>query len=194
MTQAKNATLVAPSPLRLPSHQDRPLRVELFDDALRNASRSNSPSVSVDQLPLYPTITEVSRAYKLNKEQHDSFAICATALLNTWKSAYLGEGVRLKHVMTGAGGCGKSEVIKALMSFSQLWNRPNAVRTIAATGIAAVNVNGRTIHSALELSIKIPKGGNEKTKPSQALKDSWYPSSESSVKSAFSSISLILTS
>jgi len=155
--------------------------VHLYDDAVRNAGIhfQHAEPLPIDQLPIYPTINQVSTCYKLNKDQHNSFAIFASALLQTWKARHIGQpenddAIRIKHVMSGAGGTGKSEVIKALISFCELWLKPQAVRTIAATGIAAVNVFGRTIHSSLNLSIKVPKGGHEKKPVDKALKNFWY--------------------
>lgn len=158
----------------------RPLTVQLFDDALRD-SGFRDPSEHfrpLDQLSMYPSITAVSLAFNLNEAQHKSFSTFASTLLQTWRSIHTNSDVpnpnRLKHVMNGAGGTGKSEVIKALQSFAILWGQPKAVKTIASTGIAAVNVCGRTIHSALELSINIPKSGYEKKKPTPDLITSWY--------------------
>ena len=50
--------------------------------------------------------------------------------------------------MTGAGGTGKSEVVKALREFSQRWGIADALCVTATTGIAACVVHGMTWHKA----------------------------------------------
>ncbi len=181
MAEARTKVLTTES-TKVPSSKTnpRPLSVQLFEDALRE-SRFRDPAVPsrpIDQLSMYPSITAVSLAFNLNEAQHKSFSTFASTLLQTWRSIHTNSDVpnpiRLKHIMNGAGGTGKSEVIKALQSFAILWSQPKAVKTIASTGIAAVNVSGRTIHSALELSINVPKSGCEKKKPSPELISSLY--------------------
>lgn len=176
----------APAPL-LPGNEDprnsfkfRTLKVEDFNQAITDSQRQveNSTMLRTEDLKPYPSISQVSQASKLNAKQHTSFAMAATSLLQTWRSIDLGgdqlPAVQLAHILNGEGGVGKSHVIKALQRFSALWGKPNAVKTLAMTGIAAVNVGGRTIHSGLDLSIKIPTDGHEDRKVKQGLVDSWY--------------------
>jgi hypothetical protein len=177
------------------AYTTRPFSVLLFDEALRDATRSfpeQSPA-ELQALSLYPTIAATSKAHKLNEKQHRAFNLCASALVRTWKRI---EGTanprdeltatavnaedehQLRLIINGEGGTGKSTVVQAVLAFVSLWNRPSAVRTIAATGIAAVNISGRTIHSALELSISVTKSGHEKKPPSKQLIKEWcaFPS------------------
>jgi hypothetical protein len=180
------AARTAPAPL-LPGNENlknpfklRPLKVEDFNQAIADCQSQvgNSTPLSTEDLKPYPSISQVSQASKLNAKQHTSFAMAATALLQTWRSIDFGgdqpPAVQLAHILNGEGGVGKSHVIKALQRFSALWGKSNAVKTLAMTGIAAVNVGGRTIHSGLDLSIKIPTDGHEVGKVKQALVDSWY--------------------
>lgn len=159
----------------------RRLTVEDFNQAIADSQRLEggiSTPLSTEDLKPYPSISQVSQASKLNEKQHTSFSMAATALLQTWRSIDLGgnqpPAVQLLHILNGEGGVGKSHVIKALQRFSALWGKPNAAKTLAMTGIAAVNVGGRTLHSGLDLSIKIPTDGHEAGKVKQTLIDSWY--------------------
>ena len=50
--------------------------------------------------------------------------------------------------LTGAGGTGKSEVVKALREFSQRWGIADMLCVTATTGIAACVIGGMTWHKA----------------------------------------------
>lgn len=155
------------------NQKSRSLSVEDFDKAINDVNRTTF--ISPDQLKPYPTIAQVSSASKLNEKQQRSFILCATALLKTWKSFEDDEtqSDQFLHILNGEGGVGKSYVIKALQLLASLWGKPSAIKTVAPTGIAAVNVEGSTVHSSLELSIKTPIDGHEKVPPSKGLAISW---------------------
>ncbi|OWY96602.1 hypothetical protein PHMEG_00033095 [Phytophthora megakarya] len=53
----------------------------------------------------------------------------------------------------GEAGTGKSTVVDALLTFAQKWGRTGSVETLAFTGVAAINIHGRTIHSARNLKL-----------------------------------------
>jgi hypothetical protein len=57
-------------------------------------------------------------------------------------------------LLHGLGGTGKSRVISALVDLASSWQRSSAVVKVAPTGIAAVNINGATIHSGLGIAVK----------------------------------------
>ena len=47
--------------------------------------------------------------------------------------------------LSGQGGSGKSTVIKAVQRFADAWDMPNAVKTTATIGTAALNIGGCTV-------------------------------------------------
>ncbi len=53
--------------------------------------------------------------------------------------------------VSGEGGTGKSRVFEALLFLAAGWSQPDSILTVAPTGIAAVQVNGETVHSKLQL-------------------------------------------
>lgn len=53
----------------------------------------------------------------------------------------------------GEAGTGKSAFIAAILTFATLWGRRNTVETMAFTGLAALNVDGDTIHSQRGITI-----------------------------------------
>ena len=58
---------------------------------------------------------------------------------------------RLRTIVHGAGGCGKSVVLRALAH--QLRSAGKGVLIAAPTGVAAANVNGATLHSLCSLPV-----------------------------------------
>jgi hypothetical protein len=111
----------------------------------------------------------VSREFTLNAAQHTAFVHGATALLHSLverlalssqQQARLLPHMRclpfaadqarrqLLMCLTGAGGTGKSEVVKALREFAQSWGIADALCVTATTGIAACIVHGLTWHKA----------------------------------------------
>jgi ATP-dependent DNA helicase PIF1 len=53
----------------------------------------------------------------------------------------------------GEAGTGKSTVVDALLAFARLWGREGSVETMAFTGVAAINIKGKTMHSASNLKL-----------------------------------------
>ena len=51
-------------------------------------------------------------------------------------------------------GCGKSTVIKSFIEFVIKWKLEDRICLTGTTGVAAININGSTVHLALGLSIK----------------------------------------
>ena len=49
--------------------------------------------------------------------------------------------------MTGEGGTGKTRVIECITAVAELWGQPHSVVRAAATGGAAANIKGQTLHS-----------------------------------------------
>ena len=115
------------------------------------------------------SIDAVSAHFTLNTAQHTATCCAATALLHSLAkrlqlpdsemaklSPHMGcvptsdDGASRQLVMylTGAGGTGKSEVVKALREFAQRWGIADSLCVTATTGIAACIVHGMTWHKA----------------------------------------------
>ena len=52
-------------------------------------------------------------------------------------------------MILGMGGSGKSYIIQGWSALCFSWSRPNSMTTFAATGVAAINVDGDTIQSLI---------------------------------------------
>ncbi|ORZ34266.1 hypothetical protein BCR44DRAFT_1462011 [Catenaria anguillulae PL171] len=70
--------------------------------------------------------------------------------------------------LASEGGTGKSRVVHAVADFCNKWNRKQALKVMATTGIAAISVRGRTMHSALKLDVI---SGKQSTMDANKLKD-----------------------
>ncbi|TDL19357.1 hypothetical protein BD410DRAFT_694014, partial [Rickenella mellea] len=81
----------------------------------------------------------------LNDEQAVAFRIVAE------HSVQKDQKKPLKLYLGGAGGCGKSRVIDALSAWFRQLNQARRFRLTAYTGVAARNIGGMTLHSALSL-------------------------------------------
>ena len=103
-----------------------------------------------------------------------------TCSLSGLKKSMTKKGAKNNLVMflSGMGGTGKSEVIKAFVAFAKNisyvfgWNYDNdTVKITALTGAAACEIpNGRTLHSQACLSNnKITKGAKESWKSTKIL-------------------------
>jgi len=133
--------------------------------AVPGPSAAGAPAVDTDGL----SIGAVSAKYTLNTSQHTALCCCAGALLHSLAkrlklpesemaklSPHMGcvplsdDGASRQLVMylTGAGGTGKSEVVKALREFAQRWGIADSLCVTATTGIAACIVHGMTWHKA----------------------------------------------
>jgi DNA replication protein DnaC len=82
--------------------------------------------------------------FDLTSDQYDAFNIITSAISGGLRY----HGVRF--FVTGPGGTGKSYLLQAL----EYWfkSRAMAYLKMAPTGIAAINISGQTIHSALLIS------------------------------------------
>ena len=105
------------------------------------------------------SIEAISVRYGLNVQQHIAFVEMAVPLLKQFRDVALGQNTLKRAAdnpqkimfMGGAGGTGKSEVIKALCELAVSWGHPKAVLKLAPSGVAAVNIGGKTIHSGLHV-------------------------------------------
>ena len=84
--------------------------------------------------------------FDLTPDQYDAFNIITSTINGTFKS----HGAQF--FVTGPGGTGKSYLLQAL----EYWFKGRGLTYLkmAPTGIAAVNIGGQTIHSALMISPK----------------------------------------
>lgn len=109
------------------------------------------------KIPTCATVNEISRVFEYSKDQHRSFAIIAMALLLCFgeedneaidSAAFAAKLQRLLMIL-GMGGSGKSYVIQGWWALCFSWCRANSMATFAATGVAAINVDGDTIQSLI---------------------------------------------
>jgi hypothetical protein len=87
-------------------------------------------------------IDSIAQEFNLNEEQERAFRIVAN-------HATMKKSEQLKMYLGGMGGTGKSQVIKALISFFDKRNEAHRIMILAPTGTAAALLNGSTYHSAL---------------------------------------------
>jgi len=87
-------------------------------------------------------LENVINQYSLNEEQKRAFRIVANHAAQPCEET-------LKMYLGGMGGTGKSQVIKALISYFDQRNESHRFIILAPTGSAAALVSGSTYHSAL---------------------------------------------
>jgi hypothetical protein len=105
---------------------------------------STVPTLVVNALDVTQFVAD---RFSLNLEQSHAFRLVAdhstcTDIGREPLYMYLG----------GAGGTGKSQVIKAWTAFFEAMGQARKLRLCAFTGAAARNINGCTLHSSLNLS------------------------------------------
>ena len=132
-----------------------PTSVSVFDSAMSDSMWVPGVEFVAEPRPIrdQASIREVSQAYSLNKLQHVALKLVGTALLNEFKVDARCVNEKPEQVLCylgGAGGTGKSRVIKALLGLQNSWGQDGRIKVCAPTGIAAVLVDGLTLHSLLE--------------------------------------------
>lgn len=105
-------------------------------------------------------ISAIIEEYTLNEEQARAFRIVSEHSLED-------KPEQLRMYLGGAGGTGKSRVINALRDFFERRNEGRRFRLASFTGVAARNISGMTLHSALNLD-KRSKGNGSKAQHDQA--------------------------
>ncbi|KAK1935190.1 ATP-dependent DNA helicase pfh1 [Phytophthora citrophthora] len=142
------------------------------------------PRWSPESLLQFPTIAMVSEAFMLNFWQHVMFEVAARHLLYAYSldiESTIGDPLflpgsrptpfeirpQLISYLGGQAGTGKSTVVDALLSFARLWGRVGSVETLAFTGAAAINIHGKTLHTARNLKLS---GAEPNSPPSNEMK------------------------
>lgn len=115
---------------------DVPMEPEIRGEMPRDSAASIGFDVSVDQ---------IIEHWTLNSEQARAFRIVAEHSLQKRPD-------QLRMFLSGPGGTGKSRVIDALTDFFNSRGEGRRIRLSAFTGVAARNIRGMTLHSALSLS------------------------------------------
>jgi len=90
-------------------------------------------------------VDDTVKNFNLNTEQERAFRIVAN-------HATMSQPGQLKMYLGGMGGTGKSQVIKALISFFEKRNESHRIMIVAPTGSAAALLNGSTYHSVLGIN------------------------------------------
>ncbi|CAF2988119.1 unnamed protein product [Rotaria sp. Silwood2] len=97
----------------------------------------------------FPTQTSIINEFTLNREQRAAFMII-TSHLDGDKRCRIGDNNgQLIMCISGCGGTGKSQLIRALTKYFLVTKRMQMMRKLAPTGIAAAEIDGMTIHSFL---------------------------------------------
>ena len=144
-----------------------PTTVELYDEAIADSTYVIGVEFVAQPKPVKAraSLREVSQAHSLNKLQHACFKLLGSALLAELK---FDAGVTKEKpsqvicYLGGAGGTGKSRVVKSLLALQQSWGQDGRIQVTAPTGIAAVLIEGVTIHSLLEFYPKNMKDSSHK--------------------------------
>ncbi|KAF5326514.1 hypothetical protein D9611_000713 [Ephemerocybe angulata] len=111
------------------------------------------PSVQQDV-----NIDDVIHKFTLNSEQGRAFKIIAG------QASEQNLVPPLRMFLGGAGGTGKSRVLDALKEFFTSRGERHRLRLASFTGVAASNISGSTLHSALSLVQRKSKAGADKSK------------------------------
>lgn len=128
----------------------------------------------------FPTLQEHSKQWSLNEKQRLAFLLAGAALLKHiymtvqssqptapvptkrlnasiigWLEKILPVSGQLVMYLGGSGGTGKSRVIQAYVDFARRWHATASSIVCASTGVAAVLVEGCTLHFALAINVNL---------------------------------------
>ncbi|KAH7491597.1 ATP-dependent DNA helicase PIF1 [Phytophthora ramorum] len=158
--------------------QTTEITVELLNAAVADLTIAETNSLSIDNLTPFASVQSVSSAFNLNKEQHLAFLHVAVPLLYRIadikmlpQSTFCGDPL----IITGAGGTGKTRIVDALRCLACNWGRPKCIMATASSGIAAANLKGHTIHSAVNLGINQKCLPRHIQNPGDKLRTKWDP-------------------
>ena len=155
--------------------------VHLLDQAIASYSQpgrhEGDPGVGNDGngdpvIGRNPSIADISTAFTLNQLQHAAFAVVARDLLRSFRCDQLDDAPgrpELRMMLSGEGGTGKSRVIHAIRALADAWSRPGAVRIASFTGLAAVLVEGETLHRMFGLAVRGARAGRMSEQKKEAF-------------------------
>ena len=103
------------------------------------------------------SIEEIVRTWNLNTEQARAFTVIASHSVKP-------KSKPLRMYLGGPGGTGKSRVIQALTDFFKRKNQSRRLRLAAFAGVAAKNIGGTTLHTALSINQNSKKSDGNKTR------------------------------
>ncbi|KAJ7597822.1 hypothetical protein C8J56DRAFT_773546, partial [Mycena floridula] len=89
--------------------------------------------------------TVIAKKWSLNEEQLLAFNIIV-------KQSFTDNAEPLRLMLSGPGGTGKSRIINAVTDYFRQRRQENRIKLTSFTGVAARNIRGMTLHSALCLS------------------------------------------
>ncbi len=101
-------------------------------------------------------VQNVAAEFNLNKKQKQAFELIATNVIKILNCLDVNQ--RLVY-LGGAGGTGKSQVIKAIRHLHEILKVSYSIKISAYTGTAAAEINGHTISSLLHIS----RNGNNRS-------------------------------
>lgn len=119
-------------------------------------SHTTPPALSAPRLRL-SSLEDIIDEFTLNAEQSRAFRIICEHTQDRLKPP-------LQLYLGGAGGTGKSQVIKAVSTFFERRDESRRFRVAAYTGVAARNIGGMTLHSALSLNHRRKGKGESQTR------------------------------
>jgi len=162
--QWKKKVAVSPNPSTRPDSNTSHEQQYLSDGStFRNALEGQSVNPTIAQ-DIPQTVTEnmvnieaMIAEFTLNVEQARAFRIICEQSLQKYVEP-------LKMYIGGAGGTGKSRVINALREFFIRRGQERRFRLASYTGVAATNISGMTVHSALSFNQHKKGDANGKTR------------------------------
>ncbi len=93
----------------------------------------------------HKNLEHVRSNFTLNEEQARAFNMIAKHSIDS-------SGKQLQMFICGPGGTGKSRIIDALREFFHIQHEDHRIRLASYTGVAAKNIRGMTLHTALSLN------------------------------------------
>lgn len=136
------------------------------DTSQSNASpTSDTNSLTMPHVPSCDLIDQVANKWTLDENQRHAFNLITTHSCERSPR-------QMKLFLSGSAGSGKSRVIRALQDFFSMKGESRRLRLTAYTGIAASNINGVTLHSALNLTL-CTKNTRRSSKTLQELRQIW---------------------
>ncbi len=130
--------------------------VRLLEDAVKDLQKKSNCTEMADtniesDLIINGSLNQISQKFTLNERQDNAFKIAGSYLPGSLKRSLLqlGPGKQLRMLTSGEAGTGISRVVEALKYLALSWGRPDAISTVAPTGIGAVLIEGETAHSKL---------------------------------------------